>query len=95
MNKALCDTLKRERLKRHQALNEVERIIGLMDPLNTLKRGYSIVTKASGEVLKSASDVQEGEVLTIRLSAGSAEAAVLRTTEEKNKKAKKSSSAVE
>lgn len=95
MNKALCDTLKRERLKRHQALNEVERIIGLMDPLNTLKRGYCIVTKASGEVLKSASDVQEGEVLTIRLSAGSAEAAVLRTTEEKNKKAKKSSSAVE
>ena len=38
-----------------------------MNPLRVLSRGYSIVRKDSGAVVKSSSDVASGDKLTVRL----------------------------
>ena len=46
------------------------------DPRNVLKRGYTLVTDASGVVLKSASSLKSGERLKILFSDGSVDAVI-------------------
>jgi exodeoxyribonuclease VII large subunit len=57
--------LRRERIKRLEAQ------LGALNPLNVLARGYAVVRKAaSGEVVRSVTQVTENERLTIRVSDG-------------------------
>lgn len=52
-----------ERLKRDESLLEV------LDPADTLKRGYSI-TRVNGHAVTAASDVREGDVMVTTLAVG-------------------------
>ena len=45
--------------------------LNLVSPLNTLERGYAIVRKDNGEVVRRADDVASGEPVDVRLADGS------------------------
>jgi len=51
------------------ALNNIEKYIAVLNPVNVLKRGYSI-TLLNGKALKSRSDVQKGDTLNTILRDG-------------------------
>ena len=53
-----------------------------MSPLKVLSRGYSITTDARGTAVRSASELQPGDPINIRLSRGSVSATVEGITEE-------------
>ena len=57
-------TLQRERIKRLQAQ------LGALNPLNVLARGYAVVRKEDGEVVRSVNQVTADELFTIRVSDG-------------------------
>ncbi len=46
--------------------------LGLLDPANPLKRGYSMTFDARGRIVRRAQDVRPGDELTTRLGEGSA-----------------------
>ena len=54
------------------ALHKLEKL----SPLNTLKRGYSLVTTLEDKVIKSTSEVQVGDEVLITVSDGSLKAKV-------------------
>ena len=45
-----------------KSLENMEKSVGLLDPLRVLARGYSI-TMAGGKVVKSIEDVEDGSVI--------------------------------
>ena len=47
-----------------------------LSPLNTLKRGYAIVTDDDGHVVTNSTDVESGDIIHARLQSGSATAEV-------------------
>jgi exodeoxyribonuclease VII large subunit len=49
-----------------------------LSPARTLERGYAVVTRAGGEVVRRASSLEAGEAIAIRLAAGSVGAVVTR-----------------
>ena len=51
----------------------------LLDPINVLRRGFSITRRADGSLLRDTLGLQAGEMLTTRLSGGSVESEVRRT----------------
>ena len=63
-------TLEQGRLKQYQ------RLLASLGPENTLSRGYAIVQDAQGNVLRGASQTQQGEQLNIRLASGRVSATV-------------------
>lgn len=71
------DSLVEQHLDYHrQLLQNLEEKAALLDPQNTLNRGFSVVTTAEGEVLKTAKTVKKGDVLKIRLADGDIEVIV-------------------
>jgi exodeoxyribonuclease VII large subunit len=65
-----------------QRLRLAARALDSVSPLATLERGYSIVTDAkTGRILTNVSDVEPGTNIAARLSSGSLEATVTRTTD--------------
>ena len=50
-----------------------------LSPAQTLSRGYSIVQNSAGAIVRDASVLHEGEQITVRAAAGSAQAAVTST----------------
>jgi exodeoxyribonuclease VII large subunit len=44
--------------------------LGALSPLGVLGRGYALVRDGRGAVVRSAREVNEGEVLSVRLSEG-------------------------
>ena len=48
----------------------VQAKLGLLDPFNPLKRGYSLTLAADGGIVRKAADVKKGDVLTTRLAEG-------------------------
>ncbi|MBI3150229.1 MAG: exodeoxyribonuclease VII large subunit [Betaproteobacteria bacterium] len=57
-------------------LHQAARSLALLDPQQVLDRGYAIVTRGDGEVLREASGAQVGEDLDLRLARGSLAATV-------------------
>lgn len=77
----------RERLQQHlgqwverqaQQLARIEASVQALNPSETLKRGFSVV-RVGGQVVKRASDVQEGSPLTIQLHEGTLRAIAKQT----------------
>ncbi len=62
--------------KSKQTLTTYERLIAMSDPTHILTRGYGLVYNAEGKVVKSVKDIQEGDVITTRVSDGTFEAQV-------------------
>ena len=52
-----------------QKISNMESMLKVLDPQNTLKRGYSI-TRVNGKALKSVKDLPHGEIMTTILSDG-------------------------
>jgi exodeoxyribonuclease VII large subunit len=57
-------------------LHQAVRSLALLDPQQVLDRGYAIVTRGDGKVLREASAAQVGEDLDLRLARGSLAATV-------------------
>lgn len=54
-----------------ERLSGMERQLAAVDPHGVLRRGYSITTKSNGAVVRTVTDVRNGEVITTRVSDGS------------------------
>lgn len=57
-------------LEGRERLTHLARLLDSLSPLNTLSRGYAIVSRPSGAVVTQAEDVQVGDTLTARLARG-------------------------
>ena len=55
---------------RRQALAVYSRALNAISPLATLERGYAIVSRPGGDILRDASDVKTGEQINARLGRG-------------------------
>lgn len=51
-------------------LNNLDKALRMLSPINTLSRGYAIATDSQGKVVKSAKDVVVGSTLGVKLSEG-------------------------
>ena len=56
-------------------IENTEKVVGLLNPMNLLKRGYSL-TFADGKIVKSAKDLKKGQILTTQFSDGVVESEV-------------------
>jgi len=69
------------RLERERArIDAAARQLRTLGPAATLERGYAIALDDAGHVLRSATDVQPGEAVAVRLAAGSLTTRVEETT---------------
>lgn len=59
-----------------EQLQHQQRLLESLGPLQTLERGYSIVTDASGNVIRRAGDTAHGDAISIRLREGGLTATV-------------------
>jgi len=64
------DTLLHNLVLRHERINGLAAQLNAYNPLNVLARGYAVVRKENGEVVRSVSQVTVDERLTIRVSDG-------------------------
>ena len=55
---------------RQQALAVYSRALNAISPLATLERGYAIVSRPGGDILRDAKDVKTGEQVKARLGKG-------------------------
>ena len=62
--------------RRVERLSATARQLGTLSPLAVLSRGYSVVSKPDGTVLRSAEQVSAGERIRIRFAKGGADATV-------------------
>ena len=62
--------------KGNQKINNVESLVKVLDPGNTLKRGYSI-TRINGKALKSIYEIREGDIINTTLSDGEIQSTTL------------------
>jgi len=63
-------------------LNSIQEKLRLVDPQNILKRGYSL-TMLNGKIVKSVKQIKIGDQLETRLSDGTVESMVKKTTDQK------------
>lgn len=61
--KALGDSVKKNIKSKKEKIKAYEAVIKIADPLNTLKRGFSITKTKSGSVIRSLKDTKIGEKL--------------------------------
>ncbi len=54
----------------HERLNGLTQALNTISPLAVLNRGYAVVTRAEGGVVRRAAEVQTGEALRVRVSEG-------------------------
>ncbi|MFQ5901999.1 MAG: exodeoxyribonuclease VII large subunit [Thermodesulfobacteriota bacterium] len=54
---------------KEQSLKNIEQAVRLLDPVNVLKRGYSI-TSLNGKILRSIENINKGDIIQTRLNKG-------------------------
>ncbi|QMS85685.1 exodeoxyribonuclease VII large subunit [Candidatus Xianfuyuplasma coldseepsis] len=83
LTQQLIDSMKRiykdKEYKYHIAINKLD----LVNPLHIMKKGYTIVAK-DGEIIKSVSQLDVGEHLTLRMNDGVAETTVTSVRKDKD-----------
>ncbi len=62
---------------KQQKLNALSQLLHSVSPLNTLNRGYAIVSNAENAIIQNAHDVNTGERITARLKSGSLDCEVI------------------
>ncbi len=76
------DSAMLNRLEKLKAkLSETARTLQSVSPLNTLHRGYAIMQKAPGQIIRTSRDVGVGDRVTAQLSSGALECTVDRCLE--------------
>ncbi len=63
--------------KKQQAVAEAAARLDGLSPLGTLKRGYSVTKDKNGKVIKSISQLEKGEIISVRVSDGEFDASVV------------------
>ncbi|WP_164668654.1 exodeoxyribonuclease VII large subunit [Virgibacillus doumboii] len=63
--------------------NVIEKL-ALLNPLETMKRGYAIPYNESGDIIKSTNNVNENDQIVVRVSDGTLECHVMEVKEENN-----------
>ena len=58
--------LEKEKIK----LKNCTKIVDIVHPVNTLKRGFSITRRPDGQIVRDVSDVKETDQITTHLAAG-------------------------
>ncbi|MCC5869592.1 MAG: exodeoxyribonuclease VII large subunit [Gammaproteobacteria bacterium] len=74
----LTQAMQQQLRSRQQSLATTTRALAAVSPLATLERGYAILTRADGRVLRNAADTAPGEPLMARLAHGQLETTVVR-----------------
>lgn len=59
--------------ERSSRLRELAQLLNTLSPLATLQRGYAIVSRGDGDILRRAADAQPGALLRARLAVGTLE----------------------
>jgi exodeoxyribonuclease VII large subunit len=59
------------------AIDNLEKRVGLLDPVNVLARGWSITRTTDGRVVRSVDDVKVGDEIVTTLRDGSTSATVV------------------
>ena len=66
----LHHTIERQVEQTHQRLTQLKSQLHMLNPLAVLGRGYSLTTRSDGSVIRSATEVQPGDLLLTRLAEG-------------------------
>jgi exodeoxyribonuclease VII large subunit len=56
--------------RQNERLGFLDAMVGLLDPAETLKRGFSITIDSTGKVIRDANEVSEGDHIVTKLSKG-------------------------
>ncbi len=67
---ALTERVRAKKQRLSEKLARVEAILRLLSPVQTLQRGYSLTTTATGKLLRKQTDAHPGETLITRLPDG-------------------------
>lgn len=78
--KTINTRLENEKLK----LKNYTKIVDIVHPVNTLKRGFSITRRSDGQIIRDVADVHESDQITTHLAGGSITSAVQHINREKN-----------
>lgn len=63
-----------------QRLGESARLLHSVSPLNTLERGYALITDSNGHLVRHSKAVQSGDTITAKLAQGELHCQVLKST---------------
>lgn len=77
----LCSAMERQNEGKKRELVRFAASLDAMSPLRVLSRGYSVVRKADGQIVKSAAELEQGERVTLTLGSGGAACRVEELTE--------------
>src|SRR3546814_1879081 len=80
----LADATVRQIERRRQRLDAAVQTLEALSPRNILDRGYAIVRKEDGDIVKSALDLSIGEQLNVELGRGSLHVGVLQAQDRKS-----------
>ncbi len=69
----------------HTRLNNFDRLLELVNPVNTLKRGFSITRLSNGKILRDIGQVKRGEKIYTSLVDGSVESSIDAISKERTK----------
>jgi exodeoxyribonuclease VII large subunit len=69
--------------ERVSELASIEQAVKILDPENILRRGYSI-TRVNGQLIRSASQVKEGDLLETRVADGQLASIVTSSSQQAN-----------
>ena len=62
----------------HDTIKNMEKVVALVDPMNVIKRGYTLTT-INGELLKSVDQLQTGDVINTLTADGAASSKIIST----------------
>ena len=68
--------------QRKQTLNRIASNLAHLSPNNILARGYSVVTRESGQIVRDAGTLTQGETVNLRFHRGSATSEIKTTSED-------------
>lgn len=81
LSERLCSAMVRQNEGKKRELVRLAASLDAMSPLRVLSRGYSVVRKADGQIVKSAAELEQGERVTLTLGRGGAVCRVEELTE--------------
>ncbi len=75
-DRAMAECIRKQLHQQARALDQRATKLDQMSPLRILERGYAIVSKPGGEVVKSEAEVSAGELVKVRVARGNFDAEV-------------------
>ncbi len=83
LSQRLGSAIREQQRHRLNLLDNLAAAITHLDPEATLARGFAIVRDASGQIVTDGSELQEGQIINLRLAQGAAQASILSSNSSK------------